>query len=439
MVLAFVAALIFVCALFAGLASSISVRGEQILGSLQESSRSHSAGEGPVRLRKWLLSLEVGLTVVLLVAAGLLLKSYARLRFVNLGCATDRVLTMAFSLPGTKYHQEVQRTGFYDGLLERVRALPGIERAGLVRSVPGAGYPGDSGFAIAEHPPLPAGQAQYCIVQWADAGYFAALGIPLLRGRTFDEKRAGKPLEVIINESFVRKYLVGEDPIGKHVISIGQRSFAIVGVVGDTRSELATPPQPVMYFPIDRPLYGGTVPNYATLVVRSSQDVASLALPVQRVFQQLDPELAVSDILTMDQLIGENTLDASFDTTLLLVFAGLSLALAAVGLFGVLSYIVAQRTHEIAIRVALGAQRGDVLRMVVWQGMVPALTGMGLGIAGALGLSRVLSSLLYGVRPDDPLTFVLVLLLLGGVALVATYIPARRATKVDPTVALRYE
>ena len=315
------------------------------------------------------------------------------------------------------------------------------ESSGLGWSGPcrAGGYPGDSGFAIAEHPPLPAGQSQYCIVQWADAGYFAALGIPLLRGQTFDERRAGKPLEVIINESFVRKYLAGEDPIGKHVISIGQRSFAIIGVVGDTRSELAMPPQPVMYFPIDGPLYGGEVPNYAMLVVRSSHDVARLALPVQRVFQQLDPELAVSDILTMDQLIGETTLDASFDTTLLLVFAGLSLALAAVGLFGVLSYIVAQRTHEIAIRLALGAQQGDMLRMVVWQGMIPALIGMGMGIAGALGLTRVLSSLLYGVRPDDPLTFALVLLILGGVALIATYIPARRATKVDPTVALRYE
>jgi putative ABC transport system permease protein len=162
-------------------------------------------------------------------------------------------------------------------------------------------------------------------------------------------------------------------------------------------------------------------------------------LPIQRVFAQLDPDLAVSNILTMDQLLGEITLDASFNMTLLVAFAGLSLALAAVGLFGVLSYIVAQRTHEIAIRMALGAQQGDVLRMVVRQGMVPALIGMGLGIAGALGLTRLLSSLLYGVRPDDPLTFALVLLILAGVALVATYIPARRATKVDPTVALRYE
>ena len=440
MALAFVAVLIFVCALFAGLASSISVRGEQILVSLQESSRSHSAGEGPVRLRKWLLSLEVGLTVVLLVAAGLLLKSYARLRFVNLGCATNNVLTMRFSLPEAKYRQAVQRTSFYDGLLERVRALPGVRGAGLVRSVPGDGYPGDNGFAIAEHPPLPAGQSQYCIDQWADPGYFAALGIPLVRGEKFDEKqRVDRPREVIINEAFVRKYFSGEDPIGNHLVTMGHQLFDIIGVVGDTRSELAQPPLPVMYFPIYASLYESNVPNYATLAVRSNHDAVKLALPIQRIFAQLDPELAVADILTMDQLIGKTTLDASFDTTLLLVFAGLSLALAAVGLFGVLSYIVAQRTHEIAIRMALGAQQGDVLRMVVWQGMVPALIGMGLGIAGALGLTRVLSSLLYGVRPDDPLTFALVLLILGGVALVATYIPARRATKVDPMMALRYE
>jgi putative ABC transport system permease protein len=439
-VVGFVAVLIFACALFAGVASSISIRGEQILNSLQESSRSHSAGEAPVRLRKWLLALEVGLTVVLLVGAGLLLKSYARLRFVNLGCATDGVLTLQFSLPEAKYRQAVQRASFYDALLERVRALPGVQRAGLVRSVPGRGYPGDNGFAIAEHPPLPAGQAQYSIVQWADPGYFAALGIPLLRGQTFDEKqRAGKPYEVIINESFVRQYFPGEEPIGKHLISMGHQPFTIIGVVGNTRSELAQPPLPIMYFPISAPFDEGNVPNYAMLVLRSSHDVAKLALPIQRVFAQLDPDLAVSNILTMDQLLGKITLDASFNMTLLVALAGLSLALAAVGLFGVLSYIVAQRTHEIAIRMALGAQRGDVLRMVVHQGMVPALIGMGMGIVGALGVTRLLSSLLYGVEPHDPLTFASVLLILTGVALSATYIPARRATKVDPMVALRYE
>jgi predicted permease len=334
----------------------------------------------------------------------------------------------------------VQRAIFYGALLERVRALPGVRGAGLVRSVPGDGYPGDNGFAIAEHPPLPAGQAQYCIVQWADPGYFAALGIPMLRGQTFDKKlQAGKPDEVIINQAFVRQYFPGEEPIGKHLISMGHQIFTIIGVVGDTRSELAQPFLPIMYYPIGAPFDEGNLPNYAMLAVRSSLDVAKFALPIQRVFAQLDPELAVADILTMDQLLGKLTLDASFDMTLLVAFAGLSLALAAVGLFGVLSYIVAQRTHEIAIRMALGAQKSDVLRMVVHQGMIPALTGMGMGIVGALGVTHLLSSLLYGVKPGDPLTFAFALLILAGVALVATYIPARRATKVDPMVALRYE
>jgi putative ABC transport system permease protein len=194
-----------------------------------------------------------------------------------------------------------------------------------------------------------------------------------------------------------------------------------------------------MYFPIDAPLYGGNVAPYATLAVRSNHDVVKLALPIQRVFAQLDPELAVAGILTMDQLINKVTLDTSFDTTLLVAFAPLSLALAAVGLFGVLSYIVAQRTHEIAIRMALGAEKGVVLRMVVRQGMVPALIGMGMGLVGAWGATRLLSSLLYGVQPDDPVTFASVLLILTGAALLATYIPARRATKVDPMMALRYE
>jgi putative ABC transport system permease protein len=440
MVVAFVLGLILVCGIFAGATSSLSIRGNPVLSAIRESSRSHSAGTARVRLRQCLLSLEVGLTVVLLIAAGLLLKSYGRLRSVDLGCATHNVLTLHLGLPEAKYKQAVQRVNFFDALLERVRSLPGVQGAGLVRVVPGEGYGGDSGFAIAEHPPLPQGKGEYAIVRWADPAYFAALGIPLLRGQTFDDNRRPEKMhEVIISQSFVRQYFPGEDPIGKHLVTIGHQSFAIVGIVGDTRFHVANPVQPMMYFPICAPLYGGFVPNYATLAVRSSVDVTSLALPIQRVVQQLDPELAVSDILTMNQVIGKSTLEHRFETTLLMAFAVLSLALAAVGLFGVLSYLVAQRTQEIGIRVALGAQRSDVLRLVVRQGMIPAAIGMGIGIVAALGVTRLLSSLLYGVEPTDPLTFASVLLILAGVAALATYLPARRATKVDPMVALRYE
>ena len=434
-VAAFVLGLVFVCGLVPCLASLLSVRGSQILSALQESPRSQSAGRTRVGLRKAILAAEVGLTAVLLIGAGLLVGSYQRLRSVDLGCVTRNVLTMRFSLPEVKYGKAAQRVEFLETLLERVRELPGVRAAGLSRMVPGQGYGGDSGFAIAEHPPLPAGQAQYAMTRWADRGYFTTLGIPLLRGRTFDEsRRLDKADEIVINQSFARQYFPGEDPVGKHLVTLGHKSFTIAGVFGDTRYVPAEPPAPIMYSSVYN--FG---PAYETLVVRSGRDVTSLALPIQRIFQKLDPELAVADILTMDQILGKSMIDASFDATLLAAFAVLSLVLAAVGLFGVTSYVVAQRTGEIGIRMAMGAQSGDVLRLVLGQGMAPALVGLGLGVGGALELTRFLASLLHGVEPGDPLTFAAVCLLLVGVALVASYIPARRAMRVDPMIALRHE
>lgn len=436
----FVIGLILLCSLLAGVTSSASIEGAQVLSALQESSRSHSAGLERVRLRKWLLSLEVGFTVMLLVGAGLLLKSYSQLRSSSLGCATNNVLTMRFSLPETKYPQAIQRVSFFENLLERVRAIPGIRAAGLVRAVPGAGYEGDGGFAIAEHPPLPQGQGQFELVCWADPGYFAALGIPLLRGQTFDATaRLDGPLEVIITDLFARQYFPGEDPIGKHLLTLGQRSFQIVGIVGDTRFEIAEPPQPTMYFPIYSSLNNDNVPNEATLAVQSSRDVTLFALPIQKIVQQLDQELAISDVLTMDQVIGKSTVDASFDATLLLAFAVLSLLLVSVGLFGVLSYIVGQRTPEIGIRLALGAQRGELLGLTLIDGLKPAAAGLMLGLAGASAATRMISSLLYGVQPLDAAVFVAVAVILLVVAGMACLLPAWRASRVDPITALRYE
>jgi putative ABC transport system permease protein len=433
MVVAFALGLVVLCAVFAGVTSLVSLKSEPILNSLRDFSRSHSEGHQRVQLRKWLLSLEVGLTVVLLVATGLLLKSYRQLRFSDLGCATGNVLTMQFSLPDSKYNNSVQRVNFFADLLARVRALPGVDAAGLVRAVPGQGYGGDAGFAIAENPPLPAGQIQAAIVRWADPGYFRTMGIPLARGNIFDDsQRLERANRVVISESFARQYFGNEDPIGKHLLTLGHNSFEIAGIVGDTRFTVSKPPQPTMYFSIYSGEFGSTA-----LVIRSALDLGTLALPTQRIVQQIDPELAAMDILTMNQIIGRDTLDASFDATLLLVFSGLSLLLAAVGLFGVLSYSAAQRTTEMGIRIALGAQRDQVLRRILGEGLRPAVVGLGLGLLASTGVTRLVQSMLYQTRPLDPIVFLWVTATLLLVAAAACVLPAWRTSRLDPMRTLR--
>ena len=435
----FAVGLIFFCAAFAGLISSLSIKDGQILAALRESSRAHSAGPGRAILRRWLLSLEVGLTVVLLVGAGLLLKSYQRLRAAELGCITHNVLSMHLCIPEAKYVHAEDRLNFYQSLLERVRALPGVEAAGVGRVMPGGGYGGDTGFAIAEHPPLPPGQSQYAPNRWADAGYFATLGIPLLRGQFFDPRqKPGGPRQVMISDLFARRYFPNEDPIGKHLITWGRRTFEITGVVGDTRFRIAQPPQPTMYFPLHA-LDFIEVPNTVVLAVRSPVDVTRLALPIQGAIQQLDGELPVSDVMTMDQAIGKFTLDASFDAALLSAFAVLSLVLAAVGLFGVASYTVSQRSAELGIRLALGAQRETVLRLVLVDGLRPALFGLGFGVVASFAASGIIRSLLYGTTPTDPLVLVSVVATLLLVAAAACALPAWRASRLDPVQALRTE
>lgn len=432
-VVAFTVGLTFLCALFAGFMSSLSVNGNQILSSLQESSRSHSAGHSQVRMRKLLLSLEVGLTVVLLIGAGLMLKSYERLRATNLGAITKNILTMHLDLPQARYSQPPERLSFFETLLGRVRSLPGVQFAAFTTATPGEGYNGDNGFLIQEHPPLPQGTMQFAMHRWVDPSYFETFGIPLLRGQTFDQnQRLDNANEVIISSSFARQYFGDEDPIGKHLLTLGERPYQIVGIVGDTRHEIAKPVQPTMYFPF----YSGSEPG-GTLAIRSTQDVTSLALPVQQIVEQLDPELPVSDILTMDQVIGKSTLDASFNAIVLLAFAVLSLILAAVGLFGVLSYIVGQRTSEIGIRIAIGAQRSQVLALMLSDGLRPASIGLLLGLAGSVAATQMIRELLYVVQPLDVSVFAGVAALLLVVASLACLLPAWRASRLDPIQALR--
>ena len=434
-VAAFTVGVIVLCALFAGLISALTIRDRQLLGSLHESSRSAIGGQARATLRRVLLTLEVGLTVVLLIGAGLLLKSYERLRSTDMGCATQNVLTMRIGLPGARYKTPGPApVDFFNTLLERVRALPGVDAAGMATAVPGQGWWEDNGFAIVEHPPLPVGTANDALGRTVDSGYFAAMGIPILRGRTFNQNlRLEQANEIIISDGLAKEFLPGEEPIGKH-IKTNDRLYTIVGVVGDMRFAIGEDPFPTKYFNLTEGRE-----NYGTLVIRSRRDVEQLALPVQRVIEGMDRDLPVADVLTMDQLLGKSTVDQSFNTTLLTGFAALSLLLAAVGLFGVLSYLAAQRTGEIGIRLALGAPRERVLGKMLGDGLRPAFIGLVLGLAASAGLTRLMRTMLYETRPMDPAVFAAVSAAMLLVAALACIVPAWRASRVDPVQALRTE
>jgi putative ABC transport system permease protein len=433
-VAAFTVGVIVLCAVFSGLIAAFSSSEKRVLSALHEGSRS-VAGAGPrATVRKALLTLEVGLTVILLIGAGLLLKSYERLRSADMGCITQNVITMHLGIPDARYATPAARANFYDTLLERVRALPGVDAAGFASVVPGQGQATDWAFTILEHPPLPQGNGMTAFGRWADPKYFDAMGIPLVAGRTFDaSKRLDAANEVVINESFRKRYFPGQNPLDKH-LRVRGRDAVIVGIVGDTRHAIGEAPEPVQYLPLD-----AGVEAVGTLVIRSSQDPEQFALPVQRIVSEMDPDLPVSDILTMNQLLGKSTLDQSFNTTLLVAFATLSLILAAVGLFGLMSYVAAQRTNEIGIRIALGAKREHVMRKMLLDGMWPALVGLIVGLAASLEASRLMRDLLYEIKPLDPEVFAVVAATLLAAAVFACIVPAWRASRLDPMQALRSE
>ena len=433
-VAAFTVAVIALCALISGLFAAFSTRNKEILRTLHESSRALSGERAKTRLRRVLLALEISLTVILLVGAGLLIKSFERLRSNDIGCLTKNVLTMHIGLPDARYPQGAPRINFFDTLFARIRALPGVTGAGFIDAVPGMGVWGDMGFNIVEHPPLPQGKGLSAQDRTVDSEYFEAIGIPILRGRTFNPALRLKDAdEAVIDQSFAQTYLPGEEPIGKH-IRADNKNYVIVGVVGTTRSDIGEDPLPIMYYP----LADGTM-AVGTIVIRSNQDVGQFALPIQRMVSQMDSDLPLSDILTMDQLLGKSTFDAGFTTTLLAAFATLSLFLAAAGLFGVLSYMAAQRTSEIGIRLALGAQREQVLQWMLMDGMLPAFFGLGIGLAGSIGAARLLRTMLYNTEALDPAVLGMVVIGLLMVAVVACMLPAWRASRLDPVQALRTE
>jgi putative ABC transport system permease protein len=440
LVLAFACALVIGSALLAGLLPAISSTRKGAMAALQASSRNSAGSRSRTMLRRTLLTVEIATTVVLLIAAGLLLKSFWRLRTTDLGCATDNVLTMSYSLPANKYDHPEKVNRFNETLLERVRALPGVRAAALGSMVPGAGSGEGDDFTIPEHPPIASGMARPdALYRTADPGYFSALQIPLLSGRFFTSgDRAGHPKTIIISHQLAQKYFPGENPLGKHlrIAARGDDDLEIVGIVADTLYQVGQAVEATMYSPV---LNGETSMGGLTLAVRTASDPLVLSVPIQKQIAQLDPQLPVSDVLTMQQIIERSLGSASLSASLVLAFAVLSLILASVGLYGVLSYLTMQRTGEIGVRMALGAQRKQVLRLMLGDGLRPALYGLVLGLAASAGAVRLIESMLYGTRPLDPAIFAAVAASLLVVAAMACLVPAWKASRIDPMQALRTE
>ena len=435
-VLAVTCALVFGAALLAGLLPAISSTSKSTIA--ETSSRTAPGSQARTALRKTLLTVEIATTVVLLIAAGLLLKSFWRLRTTDVGCVTDNVLTMRYSLPGKKYDSPAKVNAFNETLLERVRAMPGVRAAALGSTVPGAGYGGDDMFTIPEHPRIAPGAPQpEALFRTADPGYFSALQIPLLSGRFFTSAdRNGRPKTVIISDQLMRQCFPGENPLGQHIHSMrGNADYEIVGVVADTRYLVGQPDKVTLYFPV---LSGENTTGLA-LAVRTAADPLSISIPVQKLIAELDPKLPVSHVLTMQQIIEQSLGNASLSASLVLGFAVMSLILASVGLYGVLSYLTIQRTGEIGVRMALGAQRGEVVRLMLVDGLRPAFYGLVLGLAASVGAVRLIQSMLYGTRPLDPAIFASVAASLLIVAALACLVPAWRASRIDPMQALRTE
>ena len=439
-VVLFSVAVVMICGIVAGLVPALSANNKQVLRTLNESSRSISGGQSSVRLRRALLSLQVGLTFVLLIGAGLLLESYQHLRSTDIGCVTDGVLTMRLHLPKGSYAKSAQMADFYDQLLEQARSVHGVAAAGLTSALPGDGHVRDDTFTIREHPPLPRGETADADTRYVDPGYFSAMQIPLLQGRLFNpSERLDNIQSVIVNQQFARTFLPGENPIGKHAVgdvNVSSKPYEIIGVVGDTLDTPHNRPFPAVFFPIDM-----AESRDIALVLRSTpgHDPLQLAIPAQQAIAQLDRNLPVTQVLTMEQFIGTTTIDESFNATLLLAFALLSLILAAVGLFGVLSYIVAQRTTEIGIRIALGAQRDHVMRLILVNGLRPAIAGLFLGLFASIGVNRLIQSMLFDTPAVDIAVFAIVSATLMVVAVIACAVPAWRASRLDPITALRME
>jgi len=435
--------LLFACAaalgsgLLFGVIPAFTAAGISLTDALREGGRTGTSSRGR-RVRHGLVIVEMALALVLLVGAGLLARSFLSLMRVNPGFDPSKTITMRVTLPSASYSSDSQIIPFFDRLFERIDSLPGVQAAGGISFLPLNGLGAATGFSIEGREKPRAGEEPVSEVKVVTHDFFKAMGIPLLRGRLFDGRdTAPNTRRVIVSESLVKKYFGERDPIGQRIVLAwyNEGPDEVIGVVGDVRSvSLETEPRGASYLPPARFAY-----PFMGVAVRTSAGGPSIVPSIVNAVHQLDSNVPVSQIRPMSEVIAVSTTERRFTMGVMVAFSVIALLLAAVGIYGVISYSVTQRTQEIGIRMALGAQRRDVLRMVVGDALLLAVVGIALGSAAAFVLTRLMTKLLFSVAPEDPVTFGAVAVLLVGVAALASYVPGRRATRVDPVVALRAE
>jgi putative ABC transport system permease protein len=436
-VLAFTSGVSIMTGVVFGIAPAIQASGTDPGQSLKDGGRASSSPTRH-RLRSALVVSEIALTLVLLIGAGLLIRSFSRLMQVSPGFITNNVLTVGIALPQSRGASAAEANAFYDELFKRIEDLPGVESVGAVTRLPLTAA-GVSTKIDIEGRPLPVAERPEVEFRRASRNYFRTLGIPVLNGRSFNEQdRAGAASVVIINEAAARLFWPDEDPVGRRIKTIPNPNApwsTIVGVVGDVRHfGLDAEPRPELYIPFDQ-----GPPTGPFMVIRTSDDPLSVVGAVRAQIQSVNKDQPLGSIQTMSRVLDTSVAARRFNMLLLGLFAGLALLLAAVGVYGVISYSVSQRTQEIGVRIALGAGSSNVLGLILGQGLKLVGAGVATGLVGALAITRIMSSLLFGIGATDPVTFFAISLLLVGVAMMACYVPARRATKVDPMVALRRE
>jgi putative ABC transport system permease protein len=422
------------CGLVFGVVPALTAAGPSLNDALKEGGRTGSVSRGN-RTRSAFVIVEIALALVLLVGAGLLMRSFKLLLDVDPGFDPARTVTMRLSLPSSRYGGDGQRAQFFDRFFQQVDALPGVQASGSISWLPLAGGGAATSMEIVGQPKPPKGQEPVADVRVISHEYLKAMGVPLLKGRLFNEQDAADAKgRVVINETMARRHWPGQDPIGKRVrIAWDDLEDEVIGVVGDVKhAGLHGEIRAMTYWPFQRSPYGTM-----TIAVRTAGEATSVVNAIAGVVRQMDPDLVFANVRTMEEVVARSVAERRLTMLLLTVFAGAALLLAAVGIYGVIAYSVTQRTQEIGIRMALGAQRGDVLRMIVGQAMALTLTGILIGGVGALLLTRLMTGLLFNVEPGDPLTFLAVAVVLGIVAACASYVPGRRATRVDPVIALR--